>query len=432
MRCVLDRVACLTVAVCAAALPLTPPTWAEDDFVASAALHEAGLRKFWQMQLPLVAGERITNCYLVDDHLYLATYDGFVYAMHAHTGVVRWARRITTAGYRIWRPCHAGERTVFVLPSSVRQYDRHFGDPIREIKLRFPAGSPAVSDGSHFFLGGVDLRLYCFQTDWDYEIWKFGTRGQIVGAPVLFGDRVAAGSDDGAVYSCRRTDKANGWIARTEGSITADLVADAEGVYVASRDQSVYLLAPENGLKRWRARLGGPLYEAPIVTSDMVYQYCPADGLCAIEKPAVIEGDRVRWKLAEGRSLATADKDTAYVLSNQESLLAVGIKSGSVLHTIPAPGFTMAMPSPYETVVFIASESGRVLCARPESTPGLKLEEIKAAQSLKRRGDVATTQPVTEVATSRPVDDVASPQSRRPGPPQGGKSKVTKEFGGAP
>src|SRR5262249_50016128 len=161
--------------------------------------------------------------------------------------VIRWARRITSVGYTVWRPCHSQDRTIFVTPAGIRQYDRHFGDPIRELKLRFPAGSPAVCDGTSLFLGGFDQRFYCFPIDWDYERWKAGTRGEIVGAPVLFGDRIAVGSDDGAVYCCRRFDKANGWIHRTEGSITADLVADKEGVYVASRDQSLYLLAPENG-----------------------------------------------------------------------------------------------------------------------------------------------------------------------------------------
>lgn len=420
------RIASATLALCAAC----SIGKAQADFVPSGPLHDAGLVKFWQMQLPLIPGERIASAYLVDDQLYLATHDGFVYALHAHTGVVRWARRVTTAGYRIWRPCHTEDRTLFVTPAGIRHYDRHFGDPIRELKLRFPAGSPAASDGEYLFVGGVDQRFYCFPVDFDYETWKFGTRGQIVGAPVLFGDRVAVGSDDGAVYSCRRFDKANGWIARTEGPITADLVVDAEGVYVASRDQSLYLLAPENGLKRWRARLGGPLYEAPVVTADTAYQFSPADGLCAIEKAVQIDGNRVRWKLPEGRVLATADKDNAYILSRHESLLAVGVRDGTVLHTIPAPGFTMAMPSPHEAVVFLAAEDGRVFCARPIGTPGLNIEAIRAAQNLKRSEEQAS-RPVDD-STPRPeaVDDASPLRSRKPGPPLGGKSKVTREFGG--
>ena len=98
-----------------------PAALGEADYVDSAALHEAGLVKFWQLRLPLQEAQQITDCYLVDDQLYLATQDGHVYAVHAHTGALLWTTQVSSASYRIRRPCHAGKRAVFVMPSAMMQ-----------------------------------------------------------------------------------------------------------------------------------------------------------------------------------------------------------------------------------------------------------------------------------------------------------------------
>ena len=71
------------------------------------------------------------------------------------------------------------------------------------------------------------------------------------------------------------------------GPITADLAVDDNGVYVASRDHSLYLLDPAFGGLRWRARFSGPLYEPPVVTADTAFQFCAEDGLAAINTGTV-------------------------------------------------------------------------------------------------------------------------------------------------
>lgn len=412
-------------------LSLVPIVAAQTDFIPADPLHDAKLIRQWQIQLPL-EGRIVENAFLVEDHLYVATQDAWVFCVHADTGVLRWVQQVNTAGYPVWRPAHAGDRVAFTSPAGVRQYDRVFGDPVREIKFRFPAGAPGISDGTHLYVGGTDRRMYCFDVNWEYEIWKVGTNGTIGGAGVLFGTNrgaIAFPSEDGGIYACRTSDKTQLWQKRATGPVTADLAVDDNGIYVACRDQSLYLLEPSRGDARWRARFSGPLTEAPVLAKETAYQYCTDDGLCAVETAPNIEGERIRWKLPHGRQLLTADKQTAYVLSRDGEILVVKADDGTITHTIPAHDFTIGMPRPADLTIHLASTDGRLICLRPSDAPSLNPEKMRAAFQRKRPGETPASRPTTAPVAEAPKP-VPGLDSKSVDKPVGGKSKISKGYGG--
>lgn len=398
---------------------------AADDYVAHAPLNDAGLVKYWQLQLPLQPGQRVTDAYLVDDQIYIGTLDGVVFCVHADTGVLRWGQKFSSAGFRLWRPCHAGDRVLIVTPESVRQYDRVYGDPIRETVFRFPAGSPAVSDGTHYFVGGVDRRYYCFELDWPYEIWKNSTGGPVTAAPVIFGpNALAVASNDGGIYAGTILNKHFLWLKFAGAPITADLVADENGIYVASRDQSLYQLDPVTGAARWRARFSGALYEAPVLTKELAFQFCPDDGVCAVEAPSQIKGERIRWKVREGRRLLTVADGNAYILTRDEGIAIAALTDGVVTQRIAAPGFTFALPRPNDGTLLMASGDGRLFCARGKDTPPVSEDEIRKV--LLGRRARTTTQPAAAAVIPPSPEPAPGLQSIRPGSPIGGKSRVSR------
>lgn len=408
---------------------LAPASAQSSDFIASGPLHDAGLKKFWQITLPLEADQEIASGHLVDDQLYLMTNDGYVFAVHADTGVTRWVKRVTRGGYPLWRPCHTNDRTLFVTPAVVSMYDRVYGTPIEQIDLDFPAGSAGATDGRLLFLGGIDQRCYAFDLTTGYEVWKFRTDGQIVAQPTVFEGAVYVASDDGGVYSCNARNRAYRWIFRTAGSLKASPVVDANGVYIASTDHSLYLIEKNTGWMRWQARLSGPLDEPPVVTPEVAYQYGREDGLVAVNTHGMGDDERIRWKLPDGRMLLTLDDQRAYVLSRDQRLLVVDKASGAVEHEIEAWGFLMGMPAPADHAVYVASRSGRVFCARSLDAPFPRAAEVREALFTKREAE-ATTQPAepeaADAASKAMVDPLAQPTSR----PVTGKSKVTRGFGG--
>lgn len=405
-----------------------PAAIAADDYLSRTQLGDAELVKYWQIKLDLAPEQQITRSYLVDDQIYACTNDGYAYAIHAQTGAVRWLQRINRSGYPVPRPCHADGKTVFVTPSEIYVLNKLFGDPVAKRRLHYPGGSAAATDGVRVFCGGINRRMYAFGLSDLFEDWKVLTEGPITSTPTVFREYLFFASEDGRVYSCLAADKKYQWRAETYAPITANLVATDDGVFVASRDNSLYLFDIAFGQTRWRARLSGPLYEPPIVTETTAYQYCPEDGVVAINIDVIDADKRILWKLAEARQALTQDDETVYMLSRDSRVLLVDKETGAVGKTIDAPGFTMPMPAPTTQTIYLASPDGRVFCARPVDAPYVRPEQVRAAL----RKPPADDGP--EVASIDDDDDVATPTTpdiddiRRPRPVVGGKSKVSKNF----
>jgi len=407
---------------------IAPTAAAQEDYLPAAALQEAGLVKYWQLQLPLESGQQIQHAYLVDDQLYLGTQDGYVFAVHAPTGVIRWLQPVSRSAYPLRRPCHAGDNVVFVTPTDMQIYNRRTGEPIARRDLRFPAGTGGVSDGDQVFVGGLDRRLYAISVATQFVNWKVLTGGPITSTPVVRDQRIYFANDAGQVYCCTRDDKTLVWQATTHGRISADLVVTEAGVFVACRDFSLYLLDPNYGNVRWRARLSGPLQDPPVVTSGLAYQYSPAEGLVAVEATAVgIVEKRVRWTLANGRMALTVANDWVYVLTGDETLAAVDVGNGQMRYAVPAGGFTIGLPAPQDQTVWLASYDGRIFCARPRGTPPLHKDDLLAALRSATEPE-PTPAAATPAAPSAVAEDPL--RSKRQGLPIGGKSKVSREFRG--
>ncbi len=400
---------------------------AEPDYLPADALHAAGLTKFWQVPLPLERDQRLQHVYLVDDALYLGTNDGYVFALHAHTGVLRWLQPVTRSGYALRRPCHVGDRVVFVTPADLQIYDRLTGDPLTRHDLRFSAGSAVVTDGKQLFIGGMDRRLYALDAATQFVEWKVLTNAAILSTPVVHNDLIYFASDAGTVYaSTPNLSRRLRWQFQAFERVTADLLVRDEGVYVASRDQSLYLLDLGFGQVRWRARFAGPLYEPPVVLAGVAYQHVPAEGLAAVD--AAIVGapeERIRWRLPLGRVALAGHAGAVYVLTTAANLLAVDAKSGDAQTVIPAPGFTLGVPAQETAAVYLAAPDGRVFCARVRgATPPTAQDVLSAVRP-------AGTTPVAvgPAPTTRPAVQADDPLStKRRGPPVGGRSEVSRTY----
>jgi outer membrane protein assembly factor BamB len=414
---------CLVLALAA----LSPAVLAQGDFLPPGPLQEAGLVKYWQLQLLLEKGQVVQSAYLVEDHLYLGTQDGYVFAVHAPTGLLRWLRPITRSGYPVRRPCHVGDRVIFVTPADLQMYERRTGDPVIRRDLRFPAGTGPLSDGERIYIGGVDWRIYALDLKTLYIDWRALTEGAIRSTPVLQGELLFVADDNGSVDACVARNKQFRWRFTAFGPITADLVADDRGIFVASQDYSLYLVDPGFGNVRWRTRFSAPLEEPPVLTPQNVYQYCRADGLCAVDATSIgTREDRILWRMPVGRKALTTHEDRVFVLTQEDTLVAVNAADGTVLETVPAGGLTIPIPAPGASTVFLVSPDGRIFCARPLGVPPLQEADLLAALRppvAPGEGGVTATQPA-----ARPASPEDLLTTRQPGPPSGGKSKITREY----
>ncbi len=399
---------------------------AQEDFLAPGPLHEAGLEKYWQLQLPLEKGQSLNEFYLVDDALYAATDDGYVYALDAHTGVIRWLQPVSRSGYHVRRPCHAGNNVIFVTPVDIQKYDRLTGHGFSRTALRFPSGTAGVCDDSLLFIGGLDRRLYAFDLESIQVVWKVMGDAPITSTPAIFGESIFFATASGTTYACTRKDKMLEWKYETFGPIDANLVATSRGIFVASRDLSLYLLDHQFGRPFWQARFSGPLEEAPVVADELAFQYSSDDGLIAVETAVGVE-ERLRWKLPQGRQALTITDRHVFILNQDHQLLAVALDDGTVDHAVPTPGFGLGASDMVNQTIFMANARGKLFCARPEGLPPLKRSDLLHA--LRGAGEEQSTTAAGGQPTTRPARESADPlHTPRTGRPVGGKSQVTREF----
>jgi hypothetical protein len=406
---------------------LAPLAAAQSDYISATCLNQVGLVRYWQLKLPLEADQTVNRAYLVDDQIYACTEDGFVYAVHADTGAIRWMREVSRSGYPVRRPCHAGERTIFSTPTALIEFDRLTGDGIVRRDLHFPCGTAPVSDGARVFVGGLDRRLYTFDVQTLLPSWKVGVDSPITSTPVIYNEHAYFATDRN-IYGCTAADKRLLWRTTTFGTVVADLVADENGVYVANRDQSLYLLDLAFGQIRWRARFGSPLEEAPVITPSVAFQFSASDGLTAVNTASIGEQIRTFWVMRDGRSALTADEKSVYVLTRDEHLVQVGLTTGDVTSSISVSGFSIPIPAPLENTIYLASIDGHLFCARPSGTAPLRRETVLEALRTPEvqagiRAGTTTTQPASQ--------PTAVPRERelpRRGVPLGGKSKISREV----
>lgn len=408
---------------------LSPAAFADADFIPAEPLRTAALAKFWQLQLPLEEDQHVRDFHLVDDQLYVGTDDGYVFAVDATTGVTRWLQPVTRSTYALRRPDHAGERVIFATPVDLQVYDRYSGDPIARRDLTFPAGTGVVCDAERIYIGSLNDRLHALSLENQFTVWRGLTTGPVSVTPVLFGDHVFVADENGAVTAAAREDKQFLWRATTRGPIVADLHVDQRGVFVASRDHTLYLLDLGFGKLRWRVRFEAPLLDPPFVGPELVYQYAQTQGVAAIETglPHEIER-RIRWMLPQGRRVLTVDDDHVYMQSRANDLLVVRKKDGKLLHTVPTSDFELSAPSLRGNAIFLAARDGRLFCARPEGVPHLRRADLLRAL---QAGTETPLSEVRTVPTTQPAAQVEDYlRSRRTGAPLGGKSKVSEGFKG--
>ncbi len=351
------------------------------------SLQQAGLVKFWEARMPLVAGDTILDAYLVDEALYVVSCYGSVFALKADVGLLRWGAKLTEPDYNIHAPTHfqgVGGSGPVIIPTTtaVFIYDRFSGDLKERFTPDFAIGSSAVGLGNNVFMGGADGKFYSLTISPRFpgrpiKRWEVRAGGPVTAAPILYDkDSLLFASQGGSVYSCLAGDKTFRWSFRAGGSIDGDPAVDASGVYVASTDRSLYKLHRGIGTVLWRSRFPKPLTEGPSLAGQKLYQYCPDHGIAVLD---AMTGDE-KWRLEDGRTLAAHSPNGDVFLTTGNLLRVVNHENGIVMATVETPSVFKAVSNSSNGSIYLLGSDGRVLCARLDDEPYLRRQQVMAAK----------------------------------------------------
>ncbi|MGB2984597.1 MAG: PQQ-binding-like beta-propeller repeat protein [Phycisphaerae bacterium] len=361
---------------------------ADSPLIDDARLQAAGMYRYWQARLPIARGDSLLEGHLVDEALYVITDNGSVFALKADVGLIRWAAKLTEPDYRVCPPRHirtvnGAGHVVIPTPTKVFIFDRFSGDLAQSFTPGFAAGSAVVAYDDKLFMGSADGRFYSLKLDYAFAMepfkrWEVLAGGPVTATPVLYDHNMLLfASQSGTVYSCRAADKTLNWAYRTDGPIMGDPVVDESGVYVASMDRSLYKLHPTSGMVMWRARLPRPLAGGPVVTAHTVYQYGVGHGISAIDA----DTGREKWRSPNGCEFVAHSRSGDVVFTHDRRLLVVDHDSGEVQYTIDAQAVGKTVPNARNDAVYLLGPQGRILCARLDSVPYLRRQQVTAARA---------------------------------------------------
>jgi outer membrane protein assembly factor BamB len=200
----------------------------------------------------------------------------------------------------------------------------------------------------------------------------YTTQG-ISAAPVVLHDVVYAGGNDGRVWALTGGRDAlwnlPGSAFQTGGKISADLVVDEAGVYVASQDKQLYCLDRTSGKIRWSYYAPSPLLESPYVSATHAYQFVPHVGLVAIDKTQGGQARTPVWVQPLARQVLSVDDKYVYV-SAGGSILALDKATGDPIFRSQRTDMTAFAVNMKDSTIYAATRVGTIMAVKPVLKPG--------------------------------------------------------------
>jgi outer membrane protein assembly factor BamB len=164
------------------------------------------------------------------DMLYIASMDGFIYAVDAKSGNLNWKAEL--------------------------------GGAI--------VSSPALSEDGILYSGTFESQVIAIDSQDGSEIWRVDTEGWIWGSPALDGDTLYVTDLNGNLYAFNATDGARLWQVSGEGAATGSALVYDGSLYYVTDTGEFYAVSPEGSIRWSRTIDETSLYGTPVVFGDMV------------------------------------------------------------------------------------------------------------------------------------------------------------------
>lgn len=140
---------------------------------------------------------------IVDEHVFISTYAGYVYCLNRDDGSIVWSKKVSDHPI-LSSPAYSNSRVFFGSSDEhVYALDASDGSIIWRVKTGDRVWStPAIAEGSGILLiCSLDSRIYAVDASTGTMLWVFPTMDAIDASPCICHDRVFIGSRDGVLYA---------------------------------------------------------------------------------------------------------------------------------------------------------------------------------------------------------------------------------------
>jgi outer membrane protein assembly factor BamB len=274
----------------------------------------------------------------VEPHRFMLTYDGAKQTLSGH---------LPEAAVPVYRiPVEFQRIEAFAKPPAPQ-----WSYPAPTIKWRTKVPGPVWAglerdQRTGMLFVGTDAGTLHALDEAGKQRWQFETRKPIKARPAAIGEAVYVASDSGFLYKLDVRSGREAWRARIDAGSPAripvdqaktrwdrygsSVVADAERVYVASRDNHLYALDLESGKERWRFASKDMATATPALYADGVL-FASFDGtIYALDA----DSGKPRWQYDARQPISgdlLVDAERVFAGSRSYDLIALDAHNGKEL-----------------------------------------------------------------------------------------------------
>jgi outer membrane protein assembly factor BamB len=307
-------------------------------------------------------GPIVTSPAIADGVVYIAAWDGHLYAIDQETGKEKWnfkshmpiASSPAVVGDTLYFISSAGSLVALDIKTGKPkwtygiEYERKFeaknlhGYP--PVAQTIPdawdmfTSSPAVANGKVYF-GGGDGNVYAVDAQAGTLLWKFPTKDVVHSSPAVVNNTVYIGSWDSYLYAIDADTGLGKWsfksgednaIHNQVGFQSSPAVVDGT-VYIGCRDAHVYAIDAVSGRKKWDYPTSKSwVIGTPAVRDGMVYVgTSDSSRFMALDAKT----GRLRFNFKAGAYMFSSPAlagDLAYIGDHNGRLYAVDAKTGKL------------------------------------------------------------------------------------------------------
>jgi outer membrane protein assembly factor BamB len=350
------------------------------------SLPAGSFNRVWSSALDLPAGQSLNQLYLRHDLLWATTDRNRAYQFGASSGALQTILDPTKPGDILGKPILSDHYLLWPANSVLQVYN-FAGRKIESDSMDHAFSSGGVTNGDRLFIAihyEDHGRLLALGISDQYveTVWELQRKDAIISTPAVYENVLFVADTTGDVFAVSADDSRNPvWggdhTFHTYAAVLADLKVDDYGLYVASTDTILYCLDRGTAKIKWQWLSGQPLYAAPVVTADTVYQLMPGNKLAAIDKiskdPQAYNRSP-RW-IADARQFLSADATHVYVLGTNHHLVALDKQTGQVQFRSIRSDFEAAAINPQSATIYAATRGGVVTAISPVLRAGVVGEQ---------------------------------------------------------
>ena len=297
--------------------------------------------------------------------VYIASQNGYLYALDAYTGTCFW--RFNLDDSVLSSPVVANGVVYMGTMNGICAVDAYTGAQIWKTSKFTDAISTAAISKDTLYVGSfAENSLYAFRLSDGQQLWKYITGDYVNSSPVVDEDTVYVGSNDGYIYAINAATGTLRWQFNGGGTFPNSEMSPSPVVvngvvYTACYDGNVYALDAASGSKIWNhstAKLDS-IFASPTYSNGMIF--LPAGyGIYAL---SASNGEEL-WHFSNSAfpiqaSLTTAD-GVIYVGGNDGTVHAFDAASGSELWQYSTGSIIVSATAISQGVLYVGTGSGSI------------------------------------------------------------------------